>query len=339
MFISSFLDSVKSAIADYNMLSAGDEVVVALSGGADSVSLLHSLCKLAEELAITVSACHVNHGLRGEESDADMEFCRRLCGELSVPLEILDTEVRSFQKKHESIEETARRVRYDFFARVSAGKKLATAHNSNDSAETVLLNMMRGTGLKGLCGIPPVRENIIRPLIYCTREEVECYCADAGLTYVTDKTNLSTDYTRNKVRHIILPEIMKINGSFMETSARMQRNLREDSDFLERLAQQAMESAATDGGYRAEIISAQERPVRTRIIRRILMEGGVEPSALRINMSEEIILAGKGKINPCRGKFVVVRKGIVSVQEQEQIYRKHLKAEPTENEDGHSADG
>lgn len=320
-----FTEKVKRAISDYGMLSEGDRVTVALSGGADSVSLLHALNTLREELGITLSACHVNHGLRGEESDSDMRFCQELCGSLGIQLHLLDTDVRSFQKKHESIEETARCVRYDFFARVSEGGKLATAHNENDSAETVLLNMMRGTGLKGLCGIPPVRGNIIRPLIYCTRAEVEEYCAAEGLSFVTDKTNLSTDYTRNKVRHIILPEILKINGSFYDTSARMQRTLREDSDFLEGMAAEALKRAAAEQGYRAAEIDILPKPIKSRAVKQILISGGIEPSALRISMTEDIIAAGRGKINPCRGRFVVVKRGIVYVEEQEQIYRYQMK--------------
>ena len=129
--MNTFIDNIRKAIADYTMLSAGDEVVVALSGGADSVSLLHSLFVLREELGITLYACHVNHGLRGEESDGDMRFCQELCKRLGVELYLLETDVRTAQQKHESIEETARKVRYDFFARVSEGKKLATAHNES----------------------------------------------------------------------------------------------------------------------------------------------------------------------------------------------------------------
>ena len=177
-----FLDNIRSALAEYKMIETGDAVVAALSGGADSVSLLHALTELSGELGITVSACHVNHHLRGEEADADMHFCESLCDRLGVELRVLEADVASMQQKHESLEECARRVRYDFFAEVSEGKKLATAHNSNDCAETVLLNLMRGTGLKGLCGVPPVRGNIIRPLIFCTRENVEEYCRSRGLS-------------------------------------------------------------------------------------------------------------------------------------------------------------
>lgn len=318
-----FLEKVRSAAADHKMTEKGDAVVAALSGGADSVSLLYALKELSGELGITVSACHINHHLRGEESDSDMRFCEELCGRLGIPLTVREAEVGSMQLKHESLEECARRVRYDFFAEVSAGKKLATAHTANDSAETVLLNLMRGTGLKGLCGIPPVRGNIIRPLIYCTRDEVEEYCRSRRLSWVTDKTNLCDDYTRNKVRHIILPEMLKINGSLFSTAARMQKNLREDSEFLEGMAAQALEEFRMPGGYSAAALAALPKPIRSRAIKLIFSAGGIEPSALRISTAADILAAGKGKFNPCRGKFFVVRRGVAFVEDAEQHYRKH----------------
>lgn len=318
-----FLEKIRSAVSDYKMLQRGDAVVAALSGGADSVSLLYALNELSGELGITVSACHINHHLRGGESDGDMRFCQELCSGLGIPLFVREAEVGSMRQKHESLEECARRVRYDFFAEVSAGKKLATAHSSNDCAETVLLNLMRGTGLKGLCGVPPVRGNIVRPLIYCTRNDVEEYCNSRGLSWVTDKTNLCDDYTRNKIRHIILPEMLKINGSLFSTMNRMEKSLREDSDFLEDMARQALESAKKPGGYDSAALAKLPKPVQSRAIKLIFFAGGIEPSALRINTAAEILAAGRGKFNPCRGKFFVVKRGAAYIEEAEQHYRKH----------------
>lgn len=323
-----FLEKVASACADYKMIEEGNAVVIALSGGADSVSLLHAMKQLSGRLGVEVSACHINHHIRGEESDRDMRFCEELCRRLGIPLVIREADVPALQQKHESLEECARRVRYDFFAEVSGGKKLATAHNSNDCAETVLLNMMRGTGLKGLCGVPPVRGNIIRPLIYCTRADVEEYCRSNDLTWVTDSTNLDTDYTRNKIRHMILPEMLKINGSLFPTMNRMERSLRSDSDFLEEMAAKALEEARCPGGYSAEALSALPTPLQSRAIRMIFSAGGIEPSALRINTAAEILAAGRGKFNPCRGKFFVVKRGVAFVMSEEQHYKKHEKILP-----------
>ena len=318
-----FLDNIAAACAEYNMIERGDAVVAALSGGADSVSLLHALKSLSGSLGVSVSACHINHHIRGEESDRDMRFCMELCDSLGIPLAVREADVPSMQQKHESLEECARRVRYEFFAEVSQGKKLATAHNSNDCAETVLLNMMRGTGLKGLCGVPPVRGNIIRPLIYCTRAEVEEYCRMNGLSWVTDSTNLDTDYTRNRIRRIILPEMLKVNGSLFSTMNRMERSLRSDSDFLEEMAAQKLCEAKCQGGYSAKLLAELPMPLMSRAIRMIFSEGGIEPSALRINTAAEIIAAGHGKFNPCRGRFFVVKRGTAFVMEQEQHYKKH----------------
>ena len=323
-----FLEKVASACADYKMIEEGNAVVIALSGGADSVSLLHAMKQLSGRLGVEVSACHINHHIRGEESDRDMRFCEELCRRLGIPLVIREADVPALQQKHESLEECARRVRYDFFAEVSGGKKLATAHNSNDCAETVLLNMMRGTGLKGLCGVPPVRGNIIRPLSYCTRADVEEYCRSNDLTWVTDSTNLDTDYTRNKIRHMILPEMLKINGSLFPTMNRMERSLRSDSDFLEEMAAKALEEARCPGGYSAEALAELPTPLQSRAIRMIFSAGGIEPSALRINTAAEILAAGRGKFNPCRGKFFVVKRGVAFVMSEEQHYKKHEKILP-----------
>lgn len=318
-----FTEKVMRAISDCNMLNTGDAVVAALSGGADSVSLLQALITLRERLGITVSACHVNHCLRGEESDRDMQFCEDLCARLGVELKILRIDVAAQQQKHESLEECARRIRYAFFDEVSRGKKLATAHNSNDCAETVILNMLRGTGLKGLCGIPPVRGNIIRPLIYCTRAEVERYCAENSLSFVTDSTNLCCDYTRNKVRHGILPQMLEINGSLFDTMSRMEKSLREDSELLECMASEALEKAQKNGGWVAAELAKLPKPVRARAVKQILSANGIEPSALRINTTLEIIENGKGKFNPCRNRFVLIKRGVLMVEHSEQHYKKH----------------
>lgn len=318
-----FTEKVMRAISDCNMLNTGDAVVAALSGGADSVSLLQALITLRERLGITVSACHVNHCLRGEESDRDMQFCEDLCARLGVELKILRIDVAAQQQKHESLEECARRIRYAFFDEVSRGKKLATAHNSNDCAETVILNILRGTGLKGLCGIPPVRGNIIRPLIYCTRAEVERYCAENSLSFVTDSTNLCCDYTRNKVRHGILPQMLEINGSLFDTMSRMEKSLREDSELLECMASEALEKAQKNGGWVAAELAKLPKPVRARAVKQILSANGIEPSALRINTTLEIIENGKGKFNPCRNRFVLIKRGVLMVEHSEQHYKKH----------------
>lgn len=320
-----FIDKIRETVAQYEMVSKGETVCVGLSGGADSVSLLHALKKLGDELGFKVRAVHINHGLRGEESERDMRFCERLCGELGIDIEVRRLNLAAAKEKHESLEECARKARYEAFAEVVGEDRLATAHNLNDSAETVLLNLMRGTGLKGLCGIPPKRGNIIRPLIRCSRAEVEEYCRVSGLSYVTDSTNLSDDYTRNKVRHRIIPEMLKINPALPDVISRMTELLREDSDYLEALAEKALADSAFGMGYRAEELARLPNPIKSRAVRKILSDGGIEPSALRINTAISLLNKRSARFNPCRNRFFTIRRGICFVEKVEQHYKKHYK--------------
>ena len=324
-----FVAKVRRAVSDFGMLGEGDCVAAAVSGGADSVSLLCALKSLEKELGITLCACHVNHRLRGSESDSDMRFCERLCERLGVPLYIAQIDVAAMREKHESLEECARRARYGFFDEVlsslGSGARLATAHNCNDSCETVLLNMMRGTGLKGLCGIPPVRGNIIRPLTYCTRSEVESYLAEIGEEYVTDKTNLCDDYTRNKVRHSILPEMQRINAALPETMTRMMNLLREDSVYLERQAKQELVRLRQGRGWDAAGLDSLPVPIKSRAVRMILSDGGVEPSELRISTAVSLLGKRSARFNPCKNRFFTIRKGICFVETVQQSYRKYGK--------------
>ena len=198
-------DDVKNTIQRCSMIKSGDTVIAAVSGGADSVALLHVLYSLQDELSFSLAACHVNHNLRGAESDGDEMFVRRKCRMMDIPLYVANIKVNEFRQKHDSLEECARRLRYGFFEDIGKNKLIATAHTASDNCETILINMVRGTALSGICGIPAKRDNIIRPLLYITREDVERYCRENELDYVTDSTNLSDDYTRNKIRHKIVP--------------------------------------------------------------------------------------------------------------------------------------
>lgn len=229
------LQSVLTAIESFSLLSS-DNITVALSGGADSVALLHALCSLRDRLGLNISAAHLNHMIRGEEALRDESFVKQLCGDMNVPLICESVDVPRYAKEHRlSTETAAREVRYAFFERVNKGV-VATAHTASDNLETVLFNLARGTGLNGLCGIPPKRGIYIRPLILVTRQEVEDYCAKNGLSYVTDSTNLSDDYTRNRIRHTVIPVLKSVNASAEKAVARTVISLREDEEFLSSLA-------------------------------------------------------------------------------------------------------
>lgn len=241
-------DKALAAIAQHRMLQGGGRVVVGVSGGADSVALLHFLWACSGELGITVLAAHVNHGLRGAESDRDEQFVSDLCARLNIPLRITTLQGLDKQAKAagQGLEAHARNARYRFFEELAQElhAKIATAHTMDDSIETTLFNLARGTGLRGLRGIPPVRGAVVRPLIRCTRCQIEAYCAQNGLDYVTDSTNLTDQYARNRIRWHVVPQLRLAHNGFDTAYARMTEHLALDEDFLQQAARQAFAQCA-----------------------------------------------------------------------------------------------
>ncbi len=250
LLITLMLTDIIKTIKDCDMLHRGEHVLVALSGGVDSSVLLDVLIKCREELGISVSAAHLNHMLRGKDADNDEAFVREKCEKLGVPFVSERIDITSLaQKSGQSTELCAREVRYGFLRRAKAelgADKIATAHNANDNLETVIFNLSRGGGIDGMCGIPPVREDIIRPLIFVPRQEIEKYAACNGIEFCEDKTNAETVYTRNKIRHNIVPEILKINAGAIKNASRSSRILRDDADFLKNEAHLAAERVVAD---------------------------------------------------------------------------------------------
>lgn len=234
-----FLEKVKQHIQEVSLLEPGDSVLVAVSGGADSVCLLDALCALKEELSLAISVAHVNHGLRGKEADRDEAFVRELSLKYGVPCYVKKADVRLVSKSDKcSLEEAGRIVRYAFFREICVEngiKKIATAHNKNDNVETVSMRFMRGTGLKGLAGIPvKTKDGIIRPLLVCSREEIETYISERSIKFVTDSSNLEDEFTRNKVRHHLIPYILENhNENFIDTLSENIEGFREAESFLE----------------------------------------------------------------------------------------------------------
>ncbi len=227
-------NKVLSALNEYSMLQDTETVVVGFSGGADSVCLLHILNTLSGLLNIRVRAIHINHGIRGDEAVRDQKFAEDFCNKINVPCKTCCFDcIGESEVSKESLEECARRIRYGYFSREENDKtKIATAHNANDNAETVIFNISRGSSFKGACGIPPVRGAFVRPLINCTRTEIEGYCIENNLSFVTDSTNLCDDYTRNKIRHKILPVTEEINTASIDNFSRFSHNSRLISDYI-----------------------------------------------------------------------------------------------------------
>ncbi|MBQ7791956.1 MAG: tRNA lysidine(34) synthetase TilS [Clostridia bacterium] len=226
-----FLQTVKKTVADYQMLHPGDSVLVGLSGGADSVALLLALLSLQEEYQLAVSCAHINHGLRGEFAKRDMDFVIALCKNLSVPLFVLEEDVGAYaRKKGISVEAAGREVRYRFFGEQNTDK-IAVAHTKNDCTETLLMNLTKGYLP---LGIPPKRGNIIRTLLGVTKEEIYAFLEANGQNFVTDETNFSKEYTRNRIRLEFIPYIEEnFNKNFTNTIYNTSDILWQEQDFLE----------------------------------------------------------------------------------------------------------
>ena len=264
-------DKVLSWMREQRMTAPGDTVICAVSGGADSVCMLHVLLSLRTALGITVEAVHFNHHLRGAESDRDEAFVRALCAKLDVALHIGNGDVRArAAKRHESVEEAARALRYAFFA--SLPGLIATAHTQDDNLETVLLNLTRGTGLAGLCGIPPKRESFIRPMLAVSRTEIEAYLEQNGLSHVTDSTNFLPDARRNRLRQSVIPLLKAENPSLCETAFRMCRLLEADEAQLSAQAEVVLQQARLADGVQCSILAAYPQAVRTRAVKLLLSE-------------------------------------------------------------------
>jgi tRNA(Ile)-lysidine synthase len=216
-----FLDKLRKTLREHHLIERGDTVVVAVSGGADSVALLMGLFMLTEEFGYRLVVCHVDHGLRGEESRQDAEFVKELANRLGLPFELGEFQVAEIaQGTGQSIQVAAREVRYGFFERVMRAydaNKLAVAHHADDQAETILMRILRGTSASGLSGMEWMRKWkhgwIIRPMLHIWRHEIETFCKEQHISYRTDSSNLSTKYLRNKIRLELIPLIERAYNS------------------------------------------------------------------------------------------------------------------------------
>jgi len=270
------LKLIVDTIVKHKMITTGDSVVIGLSGGADSVMLLHVLRQLKNELGISeIFAVHVNHNLRGNDAKEDENFARWLSRHLEVKIEVFQANVREIAEKDGiGIEEAGRNARYLFLneaLQVLNASKIALGHNRDDVAETVIMNLCRGAGLKGLGGIPPVNGNVIRPLINLPRSEIESYVAINKLQHITDISNFSPEYTRNRVRNTVLPLIEKsVNPQVKAIIARNAAWLRDDDEFLENIAMEAQKNCLNKNKIDIEKLSALPPAISRRVIRQAI---------------------------------------------------------------------
>lgn len=240
-------EEVLQTIETYNLIEKNDKIVIGVSGGPDSICLLHVLYGLKERLGIEIVVAHVNHMLR-DVADLETEYVQNFCKKLGIECYVKKADILEISKtQKKGTEEVGRQVRYDFFdevAKKTNSNKIATAHNSNDRAETVILNILRGSGLSGLKGIEPIRDNkYIRPLINTDRQDIENYCNDNKLEPKYDKTNNENIYTRNKVRNTVIPYIKKeFNPNIIKTINRLSSLATEENEYLQAITKQEFEN-------------------------------------------------------------------------------------------------
>jgi len=276
------LNKLLKFIREQDMILPGDRVICAVSGGADSVALLFALYLLKEKLDIRLEAAHFNHRLRGEESDRDEAFVSEFCDRYDIPLHLGGGEIIPGKK---GLEAAARDARYAFLR--SLPGKIATAHTADDNAETVLMHLVRGTGLKGLGGITPIHGNVIRPMLRITRQDVEAFLEEWCLSHIEDSSNETDVFLRNRIRHHVMPLLAEENPKIAENLSQMALRLRLDEEFLSR----QINSTALPT---VESLKTMPQALRSRALEAFLKRSGVkEPEDVHITLAESLVFSDK----------------------------------------------
>ena len=281
-----FQTQVLSFCREQRLLGPGDRVICAVSGGADSVALLWCLYLVREQMGLHLSAAHLNHGLRGAESDRDEDFVRQFCAGYQIPLAVGRTQVRA---EGGGLEDAARRARYAFLESLDPEAKIATAHTADDNAETVLLHLIRGAGLRGLGGIAPARGRVIRPMLGITRQEVEVFLKLWSLPHVEDSSNHQPDFLRNRIRSQVMPLLRQENPRFVPNCSETALALRLDESVLAQEAEQALAELWDGEGLDCPGLLALHPGVRRRVLGGFLRKCGLtEPEAVHLRQVEDL---------------------------------------------------
>lgn len=305
---------VIDTVEKYRLFEGVKSMAVGVSGGADSMCLLHILSSLKDKYGIILRAVHINHNLRGEEALRDENLVRAYCAEKGIELTVNSVDVAALSAELGlSTEECGRKVRYECFDKVGCDA-VAVAHSLSDSVETTVYNLLRGTGLKGLCGIPVKREpNIIRPLIFCSREEIESYCEQENVPFITDSSNLTDDYTRNYIRHNVIPSLKNVNSSCVGNISRTAAVLNEENDFIEKSVSDLLSDSSIVGGYDVQVLLKAHPAVRKRAVLNLLSEKmSKQPLHIHTELVNSIIENREGKVKISADLYAEVSGGVFS---------------------------
>ncbi len=312
-------NKVLNTINEYNILNKGDTVAVCLSGGADSMALFHFLCLEKEFFDIKIIAIHINHGLR-KQSEEEENFVKNHVEKMGVKLYILNANMNDIKKpKGLSTESWAREIRYDYFKKIQekTNAKLVTAHTASDNLETILFNLTRGTNIKGLKGISLKRENIYRPLIDVTREEIEKYCKENDIPFVDDETNFKDIYSRNKIRLKVVPVLKEINPNIEKNIFTFSKDMEDTNTFLTKLSDNLCSKAKCENGFKIKEILKEDKVIIKQFLRNILEE----KNCLSLDNINSIFLAlGSEKYSKQLSKnlFCHIKNGVLYFEKPEE---------------------
>ena len=299
----------------FNLINKNDNIVIGLSGGADSISLLYALYLIKERYNLKLYAAHVHHCIRGKEADSDLLFCENFCKKIGVEFLYKIVNIPALaRKRKESLELCGRKERYSFFQELAEkyNAKIATAHTSSDNIETLFLNLARGSSLNGASGIPPKRGKIIRPIIECSREDVENFCNEYGLEYVTDSTNLEDDYSRNKIRHHVVPILKEINPNIEEAILRFTQSISNINDTINEEARVLLKKSECKYGYLREQLINTDNVILNEAICILFRKYNIDPSGEKIKSVVDIIKK-EGVLDLSKNIFAFCEKGVFNI--------------------------
>ena len=321
-------EKVLKTIKKYELIKSGDNIVLGISGGPDSICMLYILNSLKKDLNFNIYVAHINHMLR-ENAKLDEEYVKNTCEKLNIPVYIKHIKIKEIaEKEKRGIEETGRKVRYEFFEEIlrkTNSNKIATAHNLNDSIETIILNIIRGTGISGLAGIEPIRENkFIRPLIECERKEIEEYCKLNKLEPRIDESNYENKYNRNKIRNICIPYLQKeLNSNVIKNISRLSEIANEEQKYIEKNVEKSFNKICIENTENKIILDIkmfvkEELVIKRRLILYTINKLiGTTINIEKINIDDIIKLCerniGNKFLVPTKGIKVFVKKGKIEI--------------------------